>query len=122
MYDATPIQCIAHGLVPVGTLVGPILTNNVEGVASIIRTAPGTIHITLDTGVTGGGVVPPGDARVLVTLVPNIFPATSDAVLLTPGGAVSQVVVRTWNLTTGLLDDTPFYFVVMRAPESTSDE
>ena len=41
MYDATPLQIIAHGFVPAPTGPGPVTGAIVEGVSFVNRTAAG---------------------------------------------------------------------------------
>ena len=128
MYDATPLQIIAHGFVPTPTGTGVVAGAVTEGVLTVTRTAPGITLIVLDTGVPGGGTVAlPDDLRVSITPqtpqgVPP-FPVSADAEAINTappptGTGATSVVVRTWNLVTDVNVDNGYWFIISRPAQS----
>jgi hypothetical protein len=132
MYDATPLQIIAHGFVPAPTGPGPVTGAVFEGVSLVTRLGPGVTQIILDTGLPGGGSVALEDIRITITpetptpLVGPPFPVTVDALAgeATPpptGTGATFIFVHTWNAVTLTLVDNGYWFVISRpgASETT---
>jgi hypothetical protein len=131
MYDAAPLQIIAHGIVPLTTVPGAVDAPFTEGVALIERSGvPGVTLIFLDGGLPGGGAVAPSDVRFIIcpffnpsfsiafdvvgpTTVPSPAPPGVD-----PGTSVFSVRMR--DSTTGNTVDNSYMFIVMRVAQSES--
>jgi hypothetical protein len=116
MYDATPIQCIAHGFVPFADVDGLITNAVVEGVAAVNRLSIGHTQIILDLGLAGGGTIAIQDLRPTIVPTPNagLFPIAFDmASSQLPTGA-TQLLVQMWNATTGVLVDNAYFFIIQR--------
>ena len=122
MYDASPLQVIAHGFVGIATVDGPITNAFVNGVGSIVRNGAGTTDITLDPGLPGGGTIALEDTRVLVCPAPNIGgPIAFDAAGPLGGpNNPSLFRIRMWDILTSSLSDSAFYFVILRPAASDS--
>lgn len=132
MYDATPIQCIAHGLVPIAVIDGPIVGVVGEGFALIERTGLGTIAITLDggslalgtPGLPGGGTVTFEDSRpIICPFINGAGPVAFDILGPAPApiaNASSIYIVSLWSVLTGLRVDGAFTFIIMRAAASVT--
>lgn len=122
MYDATPLQTIAHGIVPLATIAGPIAAPNVEGVSLVSRTITGSTFIQLDEGLPGGGAVAPTDIRCIVCPFTNPIPGpvAFDVIPVAGPEGVTGIFVHMWNATTGLGIDNSYMFIVMRTAQSES--
>jgi hypothetical protein len=125
MYDATPIQCIAHGTVTGSAAANP-LPFTAEGVLSITRTSAGLTVITLDPGMPGGGAVPIKDSRIFIQplnaaqITP--FPLSIDSTVLKgftgPGNTgTSTFTVQIW-VTPAEPVDIDYDFIIFRAGEA----
>lgn len=122
MYDATPLQAIAHGFVGVATVNGPITNAFVNGVESIVRNGTGITEIILDEGLPGGGTVALEDARILVCPTPNIAgPIAFDAAGPIGGpNNPSLFKIKMWSIASGQPIDNGFFFIIMRPGASDS--
>lgn len=130
MYDAAPLQIIAHGIVPLTTVPGIVDAPFTEGVALVLRGAAGVTSIFLDGGLPGGGAVAPSDVRFIICPFFNpSFSITFDVVgpVTVPTPAPSGVdpgssvfTVRMRDSTTGATVDNSFMFIIMRVAQSES--
>jgi hypothetical protein len=118
MYDAAPLQCIAHGTVTGSAAANP-LPFTAEGVLSISRTSLGLTVITLDPGLPGGGAVPIKDSRIFIqplnTAQITPFPLSVVATVnkgFAPSGA-STFTVQIW-VTPAEPVDIDYDFVIFR--------
>jgi hypothetical protein len=130
MYDAAPLQIIAHGIIPLTTVAGDVDAPFTEGVALVLRGAAGVTSIFLDGGLPGGGAVAPSDVRFIIcpffnpgfsiafdvvgpVMVPSPPPAGVDA-------GTSVFTVRMRDSTTGATVDNSYMFIIMRVAQSES--
>jgi len=130
MFDAAPLQVIAHGIVPLTTVPGNVDAPFTEGVALVTRSVAGVTQIFLDGGLPGGGAVAPSDVRFIIcpffnpsfsiafdvvgpVTVPSPPPAGVDA-------GVSVFTVRMRDSTTDTLVDNSYMFIIMRVAQSES--
>lgn len=123
MFDAAPLQIVAHGFVPAAGGPGPIAAFT-NGVASVTNVAPGQVRIVLDEGLPGGGTVDLEDVRLFLTIatIPVVggAPASIDGLAANPGGGPTEIIVQTWNALAGTRIDAAFWFAVGRPAESLS--
>lgn len=123
MFDAAPLQIVAHGFVPVASAPGPIAAFT-NGVASVTNVAPGEVRIVLDEGLPGGGTVDLEDVRLFLTIatIPVVggAPAFIDGLAANPGGGPTVIVVQTWNALAGTRINAAFWFAIGRPAESLS--
>lgn len=122
MFDATPLQAIAHGFVGISNVDGPITNAFANGVENIVRNGVGITEITLDEGLPGGGTVALEDARIIVCPTPNIAgPIAFDAAGPIGGpNNPSLFKIKMWDISTGQLIDNGYYFVIFRPAASDS--
>lgn len=123
MFDAAPLQIVAHGFVPAAGAPGPIAAFT-NGVASVTNVAPGEVAIVLDEGLPGGGTVDLEDVRLFLSVAPipviGGAPATIDGLAVNPGGGPTRIIVQTWNALAGTKINAAFWFAVGRPAESLS--
>src|SRR5271156_104457 len=110
MFDATPIQCIAHGTVTAVVTDGPAPFSG-EGVESVVRISQGLTPFTLTLGTPGGGAVPTQDSRILIPPL-DTLPALNYMVHKHPNQM--QFDVQFWVTNTKPVD-TSFDFVIFRS-------